>query len=114
VFNYSRAIAWSTPFTYQSARRGPSSHPSVQHRTALKENKFKCSSNSIDIRLSSDVEEHILPDGTRNNRGKIFVNGTFWSITDRDRVENGERQQQINVVTVLKTILYQLLLSVVF
>ena len=59
--------------------------------------KFKCSSTAIDLRLvlannrasstgnsndEKEVEEVVLLDGTRNFRGKICADGTFWSIAD--------------------------------
>ena len=55
---------------------------SVPPRTSTKDVKFKCSSNSIDLRLlncNGNIEE-ILLDGSRQTRGKICIDGTFWSI----------------------------------
>ncbi|KAL9179554.1 hypothetical protein ACHAXT_008844 [Thalassiosira profunda] len=54
---------------------------SVPPGTAAKDVKFKCSSDAIDLRLcNTDEDEKILLDGTRNMRGKICVDGTFWSL----------------------------------
>ena len=67
--------------------------------TAAKDVKFKCTSNGIDLRLCKDKEEeHILLDGSRNTRGKICVDGTYWSIADGDRTDDGKRLREINVV----------------
>ncbi|KAL7526770.1 hypothetical protein ACHAWF_001903, partial [Thalassiosira exigua] len=42
---------------------------------------FRCSSDSVDLRLKGD--DAILLDGARKTRGKICVDGTFWSIEGR-------------------------------
>jgi len=59
----------------------------VPPKTSAKNVKFKCSSEGIDLRLNSNDDEEeeggkILLDGTRKMRGKICVDGTFWSIAD--------------------------------
>lgn len=56
----------------------------VPPKTSAKNIKFKCSSEGIDLRLNSKEEEEgkILLDGTRKMRGKICVDGSFWSIAD--------------------------------
>lgn len=63
----------------------------VPPKTSAKDVKLKCSSEGIDLRLkNNDNEEEgggggkILLDGTRKMRGKICVDGTFWSIADAD------------------------------
>jgi hypothetical protein len=80
--------------------------------TNAKDVKFKCSSNGIDLRLAGKektVEERILLDGKRSMRGKICVDGTFWSISDSDLTsmpkqhdaaesDSPKRQRQINIV----------------
>ncbi|KAL3785254.1 hypothetical protein HJC23_002709 [Cyclotella cryptica] len=80
--------------------------------TNAKDVKFKCSSNGIDLRLAGKegaVEERILLDGKRTMRGKICVDGTFWSISDSDlsslpkqydasMPDSTKRQRQINIV----------------
>ena len=71
---------------------------SVPPNTAAKDIKFKCTSNGIDLRLSNNEEEQVLLDGSRNTRGKICVDGTYWSITDGDRTNDGERLREITVV----------------
>ena len=56
----------------------------VPPRTTTKDINFKCSSDSINLLLvNSDAKDDgnvILLDGARNMRGKICVDGTFWSI----------------------------------
>jgi len=62
----------------------------VPPKTSAKNIKFKCSSEGIDLRLNNnnnnngeeEEEDQILLDGTRKMRGKICVDGTFWSIAD--------------------------------
>lgn len=54
----------------------------VPHDTEVRNVKFKCSSEAIDLRLNNNNDEKILLDGTRKMRGKICVDGTFWSIAD--------------------------------
>ena len=71
---------------------------SVPPNTTAKDIKFKCSSHGIDLRLLSKDDERILLDGSRNTRGKICVDGTFWSICDGAAKVNGEKQREINVV----------------
>eukprot|EP00584_Thalassiosira_punctigera_P019882 CAMPEP_0172568452 /NCGR_PEP_ID=MMETSP1067-20121228/120029_1 /TAXON_ID=265564 ORGANISM="Thalassiosira punctigera, Strain Tpunct2005C2" /NCGR_SAMPLE_ID=MMETSP1067 /ASSEMBLY_ACC=CAM_ASM_000444 /LENGTH=473 /DNA_ID=CAMNT_0013360059 /DNA_START=178 /DNA_END=1599 /DNA_ORIENTATION=+ len=60
---------------------------SVPAGTSAKDVRFKCSSESIDLRLLNRVtdddgegRERVLLDGSRRTRGKICVDGTFWSI----------------------------------
>ena len=72
----------------------------VPMNTTAKDVKFKCNSNSIDLRLVGTEEESMLLDGHRYTRGKICVDGTFWSITDSDRVQqdgSSEKQREIHV-----------------
>ncbi|KAL7489241.1 hypothetical protein ACHAW6_014871 [Cyclotella cf. meneghiniana] len=80
--------------------------------TTAKDVKFKCSSNGIDLRLAGkegSIEERILLDGKRTTRGKICVDGTFWSISDADfrtipkqheasKSDSTKKQRQINIV----------------
>ena len=55
----------------------------VPPKTSAKNIKFKCSSEGIDLRLNNEEDGgKILLDGTRKMRGKIYVDGTFWSIAD--------------------------------
>lgn len=55
----------------------------VPPKTSAKNVKFKCSSEGIDLRLNNEEDGgQILLDGTRKMRGKICVDGTFWSIAD--------------------------------
>eukprot|EP00986_Skeletonema_menzelii_P003278 scaffold981_cov144-Skeletonema_menzelii.AAC.10 len=55
----------------------------VPPKTSAKNIKFKCSSEGIDLRLNNEEDGgKILLDGTRKMRGKICVDGTFWSIAD--------------------------------
>lgn len=66
---------------------------SVPARTSAKDVKFKCSSESIDLRLANCVDnegntsEKVLLDGSRRTRGKICVDGTFWSIEGNPDME---------------------------
>ncbi|KAL7507881.1 hypothetical protein ACHAXN_005212 [Cyclotella atomus] len=69
----------------------------VPPTTTAKDIKFKCSSTGIDLRLLGDSET-ILLDGNRKTRGKICVDGTFWSISDGPRNKSGEKQREINVM----------------
>lgn len=81
----------------------------VPPRTSAKDIKFKCSSESIDLRLLNnnnanneddndgntnmkDDNEKVLLDGTRKTRGKICVDGTFWSIEG-----NPDKERQISI-----------------
>ncbi|KAL7444391.1 hypothetical protein ACHAXH_009991 [Discostella pseudostelligera] len=54
----------------------------VPARTSAKDIKFTCSSDSIHlVLLRNDTDDkQILLDGARKMRGKISVDGTFWSI----------------------------------
>ena len=72
---------------------------SVPSGTSAKFVKFKTSPNSIDLRLlnqngadGNSVEEKILLDGSRNVRGTICVDGTFWSIEG-----NPEQDREITI-----------------
>eukprot|EP00956_Cyclotella_meneghiniana_P023535 scaffold45995_cov74-Cyclotella_meneghiniana.AAC.1 len=73
----------------------------VPMNTTAKDVKFKCTSNSVDLRLVGTEEECILLHGDRYTRGKICVDGTFWSITDSDRIEqdgSSVKQREIHVI----------------
>lgn len=58
----------------------------VPPRTSTSDIQFKCMSESIDLRLLSKAkdggsdEDVVLLDGKRRTRGKICVDGTFWSM----------------------------------
>jgi len=56
----------------------------VPARTSAKDIKFTCSSDSIHLVLlqnnDTDDKRILLLDGARKMRGKICVDGTFWSI----------------------------------
>jgi hypothetical protein len=72
----------------------------VSPKTSAKNIKFKCSSEGIDLRLNSEEGEGtILLDGTRKMRGKICVDGTFWSIADAasSNKVDGENSREITV-----------------
>ncbi len=72
----------------------------VPPKTSAKNIKFKCSSEGIDLRLNSEEGEGtILLDGTRKMRGKICVDGTFWSIADAasSNKVDGENSREITV-----------------
>lgn len=63
----------------------------VPKETRAKEIRFKATSTSIDLRLikqqgeqENEVEEVLLLDPARPLRGKVNVEGTFWSISDPD------------------------------
>lgn len=63
--------------------------------------KFKSSPDSIDLKLSTkndqgEEEDAVLLDGTRKMRGKLNMDGTFWSITD------GEKNNRLVTVTIEK------------
>ncbi|KAL7470889.1 hypothetical protein ACHAXS_011170 [Conticribra weissflogii] len=66
--------------------------------TQAKNVKFKCSSTGIDLRLAKmkndGVDETILLDGSREMRGKICVDGTFWSLADATRRRNNKEENQ--------------------
>jgi hypothetical protein len=126
----SAARAWTAPFSYLSARQrfhGSSSTElcggvgiasnyswkeeqfeievtiTVPPETTAKDVKFKCSSNGIDLRLAGNdgnTEERILLDGRRITRGKICVEGTFWSISDADtsKSDTSEKQREISII----------------
>lgn len=79
----------------------------VPPRTSAKDIKFRCSSESIDLRLlncppddnvdgggDGKVGERVLLDGKRKMRGKICVDGTFWQI------ESGSSADEEREVTV--------------
>ena len=73
---------------------------SVPPRTSTKDVKFKCSSNSIDLRLLNNCngniekDEKILLNGSRQTRGKICMDGTFWSI---DGPNNDTKNRTITI-----------------
>lgn len=50
--------------------------------TSAKDVEFKCASESLDLRLrgGADGGARVLLDGARRTRGKICVDGTFWSL----------------------------------
>mmetsp|Transcript_7891 Transcript_7891/g.14274 ORF Transcript_7891/g.14274 Transcript_7891/m.14274 type:complete len:479 (-) Transcript_7891:59-1495(-) len=71
--------------------------------TSAKDVKFKCSSESIDLRLlngasndddddSNSKGERLLLDGSRRTRGKICADGTFWSIEG-----NPDKEREITI-----------------
>ena len=70
----------------------------VPPRTSAGDVRFRCSSDSIDLRLLNRPDEpggngeRVLLDGSRKVRGKICVDGTFWSIEG-----NPEKERQIAV-----------------
>lgn len=68
--------------------------------TSAKDVKFKCSSESIDLRLlnnpDDDGVEKVLLDGSRKTRGKICADGTFWSI------EGGAQKEREITITIEK------------
>ena len=66
--------------------------------TSAKDIKFKCASQSIDLRLINATVagaggEIVLLDGARKTRGAICVDGTFWSIETLPR----SRERQVTV-----------------
>jgi hypothetical protein len=84
---------------------------SVPPQTSAKHIKFKCSSDAIDLRLKNidaDAEEEkILLDGKRKMRGKICVDGTFWSIADapissKAAVADGEKRSREITIAIEK------------
>lgn len=52
----------------------------VPRGTSASDVSFKCASDSIDMRLLGTAGGEILMDGTRKLRGKVCVDGTYWSI----------------------------------
>lgn len=76
---------------------------SVPTHTLASDIKFKCMSDSIDLRLlsSGPDEEKVLLDGKRRTRGKICVDGTFWSI-DGGNGGNGGNTNRTVTVTIEK------------
>jgi len=77
----------------------------VPARTSAKDIKFKCASESIDLRLLNNCaddddqdddaiinDEKVFLDGSRKVRGKICVDGTFWSIEG-----NGDQEREITI-----------------
>ena len=86
---------------------------SVPPQTSAKNIKFKCSSDAIDLRLKNTdadadaEEEKILLDGSRKMRGKICVDGTFWSIADapissKAAVADGEKRSREITIAIEK------------
>lgn len=85
---------------------------SVPPQTSAKNIKFKCSSDAIDLRLKNTdaddaEEEKILLDGKRKMRGKICVDGTFWSIADapissKAAVADGEKRSREITIAIEK------------
>ncbi len=64
--------------------------------TSAKDIKFTCSSDSIDLLLMNNSQINhtaddkiVLLDGTRKMRGKICVDGTFWSIDNNSNKDEG-------------------------
>jgi len=64
----------------------------VPPKTSAKDIKFKCSSDSIDLHLLNNDEKVVFLDGSRKVRGKICVDGTFWSIEG-----NGDADREITI-----------------
>ena len=72
----------------------------VPPKTSASNIKFKCSSESIDLRLNGEKDGgKILLDGARKTRGKICVDGTFWSIADATSLPqvDGENPREITI-----------------
>ena len=78
----------------------------VPTNTRAKNIKFKCSPTSIDLRLvlDSDKEETILLSGDRTLRGKICMDGTFWSIADKEYDEPTKGPGRIITVIMEKNV----------
>lgn len=57
---------------------------------------FKSSPTSIDLKLKQDGGETLLLDGSRKMRGKLNMDGTFWSIAD------GTDENRLVTVTIEK------------
>jgi hypothetical protein len=71
----------------------------VPKQTRAKDILFKATSRSIDLRLSPSSEGEptvVLLDGSRQTRGRINLDGTFWMISDVD----GGSSDHHRVVTV--------------
>ena len=84
---------------------------SVPPGTSAKDVKFKCSSESIDLKLLSrsdttnnddEPPSTVLLDGTRKVRGKICVDGTFWSIEGPTTSEDGNKSNREITITIEK------------
>lgn len=74
----------------------------VPEQTSAKDIKFTCSSDSIDLLLIISSQNHdenkiVLLDGTRKMRGKICVDGTFWSIDSNTNNKDGEKQRAVTI-----------------
>lgn len=71
--------------------------------TTSKQIIFKSSPQSIDLRLSTggNTEPVLLLDGERKMRGKLNMDGTFWSIADSEE-EAGENDGREVTVTIEK------------
>ena len=69
--------------------------------TSAKDIKFSCSSESIHLLLINNSQINhtaddkiVLLDGTRKMRGKICVDGTFWSI---DNISNKDEGREVTI-----------------
>jgi len=69
---------------------------SVPEGTKGSDIKFKSSPNSVDLKLKNSEEEVLLLDGSRKMRGKLNMDGTFWSIVD------GTDENRLVTVTIEK------------
>lgn len=67
--------------------------------TTSKQIIFKSSPQSIDLRLSTggNTEPVLLLDGERKMRGKLNMDGTFWSITDSEEEAGGNDGREVTV-----------------
>ena len=73
----------------------------VPAHTSAKDIKFACSSDSISLLLINNSanrtdNEIVLLDGARKMRGKICVDGTFWSI-DNTNHANKDQEREVTI-----------------
>mmetsp|Transcript_30033 Transcript_30033/g.63230 ORF Transcript_30033/g.63230 Transcript_30033/m.63230 type:complete len:492 (+) Transcript_30033:160-1635(+) len=79
--------------------------------TQAKNVKFKCSSTGIDLRLANmeidGSNDAVLLDGSRQMRGKVCVDGTFWSLADasckrRNKEENQDKEREREITITIE------------
>jgi hypothetical protein len=74
--------------------------------TKAKDIHFKAKSNSIDLKLNRPGEEEdiVLLDASRNLRGRVVIDGTYWEISDAENDHGSNEGGRQVTVTIEKLI----------